>query len=142
MPEHGKRQRCPVPVRALSDRELIATPLRVLMAGRLMARHIIRFSDRWALSADNLQWVLEQYRPPKWRGVAFIASNKAVLMRVLGEKGVDITPAAKVALDHLPDTFREWKSKQDAERSEPPGRSSRGCELSGSDRLVRAGGRK
>ena len=106
------------------------------------ARHIIRLNDRWALSADNLQWIVEHYRPPKWRAVAFIASNKAVLMRVLREKGVDITPNAKDALDHLPDTFREWKSKQEAEHSEPPGRSSCAYEISGIDRPVRAGGRK
>jgi hypothetical protein len=106
------------------------------------ARHIIRFNDRWALSADNLQWILEQYRPPRWRGVAYIASNRAVLIRVLREKGVDISPAAKDALDHLPNTFREWKNKQDTQASEPPEQSSPECELPESDRRVQAGGRK
>jgi hypothetical protein len=105
-----------------------------------MKRHIIHLSDRWALSADPLQWILQLYRRPRWRGVAFIASNKVVLKRVLREKGVTLTPDAKDALDHLPDTFQEWKCKQDAEPSETPGRSSRETKLSASDRPVRAGG--
>jgi hypothetical protein len=107
-----------------------------------MERHLIRLNKRWALSADNLQWILEQYRSPNWRGVAYIASNKAVLMRVVREKGVDITPTAKDALNHLPDTFREWKNEQDAQASELPTQSSAKYELPESDRLVRAGSRK
>lgn len=105
-----------------------------------MVRHIIRLNDRWALSNDNSQWIVEHYRPPKWHRVAFIASNKAVLMRVLREKGIAINPAAKNALGHLPATFQEWKSKQDAESSETQDRSSGEIKLSASDRLVRAGG--
>ena len=105
-----------------------------------MKRHIIRLNDRWALSADNLQWIVEHYRPPRWHGVAYIASDKAVLMRVLREKGVDITPAAKDALDHLPETFQKWKSKQGAELSKTRGQSFRETKSSTSDRLVRAGG--
>jgi hypothetical protein len=107
-----------------------------------MEHHIIRFNKRWALSADNLQWIVERYRPPKWYGVAYIASNKVVLERVLREKGVTLTPAAQDALDHLPETFQEWKSKHDGEPSETPGRSSRETKLSASDRPVRSGGRK
>ncbi len=107
-----------------------------------MKRHIIRLNDRWALSADNLQWIVEHYRPPKWHRVAFIASNKAVLMRVLREKGIAINPAAKDALGHLPNTFRKWKIKQDAESSKSQERSSGEIKLSASDRPVRAGGRE
>ena len=105
-----------------------------------MKRHIIRLSARWALAADNLQWIVKHYRLPEWRGVAYIASNKAVLMRVLREKGVNITPAAQDALDHLPATFRAWKRKQKPEQSERPGQYSRAYEVSEFDRLHATGG--
>jgi hypothetical protein len=107
-----------------------------------MKRHIIRFNERWALAADNLQWILKHYRPPKWHGVAYIASNKVVLRRVLREKGVTLTPDAKDALDHLPDTFPEWRNKQDARSSETEERSSDEIKLSASDHPVRSGGRE
>ena len=33
-------------------------------------------------------------------------------MRVLEEKGAEVTPEARAALDSLPDTFREWIAGQ------------------------------
>ncbi len=43
-----------------------------------------------------------------WRVIAFVGSTRAVLMRVLREKGAEIAPDARVAVDSLPETFLEW----------------------------------
>ncbi len=74
---------------------------------------------RWRLAYDRQQWVI-QHRTKKarvshteggsiadsgWRAVSFIGGKKATLHRVLGEKGVVLTPEALVRLDALPDNF-------------------------------------
>ena len=79
-------------------------------------------SERWALATDGLQWIVQKAKKDRskaggldWRGVSFVASNKATLMRVLRERGAAIDPDALEHLRRLPETFREWAS-------EPPGR--------------------
>ena len=77
---------------------------------------------RWRLAYDRQQWVI-QHRTKKarvshteggsiadsgWRGVSFIGSNKRVLARVLGEKGVVLTPEAQTRLDALPEQFLDF----------------------------------
>ena len=77
---------------------------------------------RWRLAYDRQQWVL-QHRTGKprvrrlegytitdsgWRAVSFIGSEKRVLARVLGEKGVILTTEAQARLDALPETFRDF----------------------------------
>ena len=48
----------------------------------------LRLSDRWAISFDRLQWlVMQQKGRGRWKAVAFVASEKRVLLRVLREKG-------------------------------------------------------
>ncbi len=74
---------------------------------------------RWRLAHDRQQWVI-QHRTKKarvshteggsirdsgWRGVSFVGSTKATLRRVLGEKGVVLTPEAQARLDVLPEQF-------------------------------------
>ena len=46
--------------------------------------------------------------------VAFVATSKAVLTRVLRENGVDIEPHAQRALGALPGTFGEWLAERGA----------------------------
>ncbi len=72
---------------------------------------------RWRLAYDRQQWVLQRRRrAPRrseragiadsgWRGVSFIGGKKATLHRVLGEKGVVLTPEAVARLDALPERF-------------------------------------
>ncbi len=43
-----------------------------------------------------------------WRAVSFIGSEKRVLHRVLGEKGVVLTPEAQARLDALPERFMDF----------------------------------
>ena len=75
---------------------------------------------RWRLAYDRQQWVIQRRRrAPRhceragiadsgWRGVAFIGSTKATLRRVLGEKGVVLTPEAQARLDALPERFMDF----------------------------------
>ena len=82
-------------------------------------RVFLRLSEGWALSYDRNQWIVMRAKSDKskpgqgWRAIAFVASTKAVLMRVLREKGAEITPDARAALDSLPDTFMEWLAARD-----------------------------
>jgi len=77
---------------------------------------LIRFSAEFALGFDRSQSLVMQRKKDSsksiqsCRTVAFIASNKAVLRRVLASFGVTLSPQARAALDTLPDTFREWLS--------------------------------
>ena len=77
------------------------------MSGRVL----FDLAPDWRLSDDNLQWIVESWRPPKWRAVAFVATEKAVLARVLREEGVALTPDARRALDQLPARFSEVHNK-------------------------------
>ncbi len=73
--------------------------------------------SRWRLAYDHQQWVVQRRRrAPRrseragisdsgWRGVSFIGGKKATLRRVLGEKGVVLTPEAVARLDVLPEQF-------------------------------------
>lgn len=73
----------------------------------------IILGDGWALGADNLQWMVLRARRHKgrvkWQPVAFVASNKAVLKRVLREKGASLSREGEAALNALNETFRKWR---------------------------------
>jgi hypothetical protein len=82
-------------------------------------RIFLQLNDKWALAADQRQWVLltaekrglqaqKRHRRSPWRAEAFIASSKAILLRVVAEKGIEPTPEAQAALYGLPATFRAW----------------------------------
>lgn len=77
-------------------------------------RVFLRLSVGWALGYDRNQWIVMQAKSDKskpgqgWRATAFVGSTRAVLMRILREKGAEIAPDARVAVDSLPETFLEW----------------------------------
>ncbi len=63
------------------------------------------------------QWIVQRARRNRnkeggldWRAIAFVASDKGVLHRVLREKGAVIDSEGLEALRRLPETFREWIS--------------------------------
>lgn len=64
----------------------------------------IRVAGRWALAADNLQWVLQRRNGSTWQGIAFVSTTKAIMARCMREKGVAGDVAEKL-LDGLPDCF-------------------------------------
>ncbi len=77
---------------------------------------------RWRLAYDRQQWVLQQRRGKArashiegrsiarsgYEAVSFIGSNKRVLARVLGEKGVVLTVEAQARFDALPEQFMDF----------------------------------
>ncbi len=82
----------------------------------------LRLNDKWALAYDSRQWVVQRRSGVRksgdyageefWRALSFIGTSKAVLLRVLREKGIEPTAVAQRALDALPDTFREFHEQQ------------------------------
>ena len=96
----------------------------------------LRLNDGWALAYDSRQWILQKRTglrtvgnragQESWQGKSFIASKKAVLLRVLREKGIRPTAKAQAALDALPDTFREFHAVITERPKVAPGELFRG----------------
>jgi hypothetical protein len=85
-----------------------------------------RINERWALAADQLQWVLQHRQgvdkrsgKEVWSGVLFVSSTKAILARCMREKGVPAEDAEPV-LAGLPETFQEWSRASWETVSAPP----------------------
>jgi hypothetical protein len=75
----------------------------------------LRLNERFALGADDLQWILYAIHPRKgqpatWDGISFVRSTKDILLRCIREKGCQPTVEAQVALDAMPPTFDEWQA--------------------------------
>ncbi len=77
----------------------------------------------WRLAFDRQQWVVQRrtkkarVSPTEGGSIAdsgwrapFVGSEKRVLARVLGEKGVVLTPEAQARLDALPERFLDFVS--------------------------------
>ncbi len=83
---------------------------------------ILDAEGRWRLAYDANQWVVQQRRGKArashiegrsiarsgYEAVSFIGSEKSVLQRVLGEKGVVLTAEAAARLDALPERFMDF----------------------------------
>jgi hypothetical protein len=80
----------------------------VTMADRI----ILHLSEKWSLGYDRNQWVVLRrwmHRgKEKWQAVSFVGSEKRILMRVLREKGAEVSPEAERVLEGLPDRFLDW----------------------------------
>ena len=74
--------------------------------------HLFDLAPGWALGYDTSQWMLLRRRNFRtecgWKPVSFIASNRDILDRCIGENGIQPTPAAQAKLDALPFRFRDW----------------------------------
>ena len=78
----------------------------------------LQIDDNWALTADDLQWILNPSRKTEtgvvWRPVAFIASDKLILAQILAGKGLADPDGRNGALTKFlaaqPLCSREWKS--------------------------------
>jgi hypothetical protein len=69
------------------------------------------FSGKWALGADNLQWILYRQRSQfhgGWEAVSFVSSTRQILERCMREKICSDDDRARL-LASLPPTFKEWK---------------------------------
>jgi hypothetical protein len=89
-------------------------------------RIFLRLSKKYALGADDLQWIVYRSRckvpspldaPLKcgrggeWEPVSFVRSTKEILHRCCGPVTCD---GAQLALDGYPPTFDAWKAAQSA----------------------------
>ena len=80
--------------------------------------------DRFAIAADNAQWILQRRAGRKWTAIGFVRSTKAVLARCMRE--ADAAPSEiKTLLADLPDYFPGWEACHDAEMSSPMPRQCR-----------------
>jgi len=75
-------------------------------------RIFLHLCHGWALGFDQYQWMVMRAKKrgdqSYWNPVAFVATTKRVLLRVLSEKTVQLTPAATAYIEGMPDKFREW----------------------------------
>lgn len=81
----------------------------------------LRLDERFALGADDLQWILYKSRHKTgpaldaplelqdWFPVSFVRSTKEILCRCIREKGCFPSIQAQTALDGIPSTFDAWK---------------------------------
>ena len=67
-------------------------------------------NGEWTLRYDELQWMVmkkgSSQGKPYYRPVAFVASTKAVLKRVMNELDITLTDTANQLLNRLPESFR------------------------------------
>ena len=81
----------------------------------MTTRVFLDLCDGWALGFDPLQWMLMRARirrgQRELQPVAFVATEKRILRRVLLEKGVQPTSHAEAVINAMPDTFQAWKRK-------------------------------
>ncbi len=68
----------------------------------------------WALGADDLQWIVlrrRNFRTQRgWKPVAYVATKKSYLLRVLADRDIEVNAFSQANLDCLPDTFLKWRS--------------------------------
>ena len=86
----------------------------------------------WAIGSDDKQWTLLRRRNRQddgyWQAVSYVASTKAVLLRILRENGVVPTPRALVDLNGLPERFSDWRHRcSDTPKTKQPLAATSGC---------------
>jgi len=69
-------------------------------------RIFLRLGENSALGADDHQWILYRGESP----VSFVRSSKAILVRCIREKGIELSPEGLAGLDVLADGFAAWKA--------------------------------
>ena len=74
------------------------------MSGAL--RTFLLLGPNAALGADEHQWILYRAEQP----VSYVRSTKAVLVRCIREKSIELSVEGKAALDALADDFSAWKA--------------------------------
>ena len=69
-------------------------------------RTFLQLGSNAALGADEHQWILYRAEQP----VSYVRSTKAVLVRCIREKSIELSVEGKAALDALADDFSAWKA--------------------------------
>jgi hypothetical protein len=74
-------------------------------------KQFLRLNEKWALAHDDLQWIVQRRQDESgtsWRGVAFVRSNKSVLLRMIRWNNIKPIPEAQAVLEAMPETFDQW----------------------------------
>jgi hypothetical protein len=75
----------------------------------------IQLSTNWRIATDPMQWHVQKRKKTKkgydWKSLAFIGSNKEILLRCLQEKDAIIDKRGQTRLKKLPGTHKEWISQ-------------------------------
>jgi hypothetical protein len=69
-------------------------------------RIFLKLGESGGLGADDHQWILYRGESP----VSFVRSSKAVLVRCIREKGIELSAEGLAGLDALADGFAAWKA--------------------------------
>src|SRR5215472_9175538 len=69
-------------------------------------RVFLRLGPNGVLGADEHQWIL--YR--SGNAVSFVRSTKLILARCIREKGIELSPEGRAALNALADDFSTWRA--------------------------------
>ena len=76
---------------------------------------LFELAPGWWLGRDHNQWILLRQRNLRtqrgWKPEAFVGSSRAVLQRVLLEKGITPVPEAERKMDALPFSFVRSKTQ-------------------------------
>ena len=70
------------------------------------AQTFLHIGPNAGLGADEHQWILYRAGQP----VSYVRSTKAVLVRCIREKGIELSAEGKAALDALADDFNAWQA--------------------------------
>ena len=88
-------------------------------------RIFLRLGEKAALGADAVRRILYRGRDPNpdkpipdkglwqgklWTAGSFVRSTKAVLVRCIREKGLELSPEGRAAMDALADDFDSWRA--------------------------------
>ncbi len=81
-------------------------------------KNLISLAPGWALGWDKLQWMLlrgrKRYAETTWQPVAYIASEKHILLRCMAENGCTPDTAGVATLDVLPERFCDFIDEEKA----------------------------
>ena len=93
------------------SRQKLTAKIPTDSTARGMSERQFAVSGKWALAADNLQWMLQRRAGQQWKLVSFVSSTRDILVRCMREKGCPSADAERL-LAGLPSTFEEWVGKR------------------------------
>lgn len=99
---------------AMSAATTTDTPARQSL-NRLGDGFLFDLAPGWAVGFDDLQWMLMRVvkrkpsdRRSPWVPVAFVATERRILDRVIRDRGITVTADGRAHLDALPDHFKTF----------------------------------
>ena len=77
----------------------------------MVDKMVMQLGSRVALGADDNQWLLltAAGKAGRWKAVGFVRSSKQIVLRLIRERGLELSEEGGAALEALPETFTEWQ---------------------------------